>query len=129
MIAEGLAAIAPSETPAGSPDISDRLLDRLEGHRQRGPIIAVLGRTTGAQARELAAAAGFTDRALAVVVAARAGSSREAVDAFRDAGWRAVEATPRSSVPRVWAALTADDPASERAAGPARMDGSERSSA
>ncbi|GAB2760661.1 DUF58 domain-containing protein [Sinomonas soli] len=128
LIAEGLAAIAPEPAP-GTTGVSDRLLDRLEGHRHRGPIVAVLGRTTAEQARGLASASGFAERALAVVVGPRAGSSRAAVDVLRDAGWRAVEATPRSSVQRVWAALTVEDASldhGERRAGPG---GGARSSA
>jgi hypothetical protein len=128
LIAEGLAAIAPEPAP-GTAGFSDRLLDRLEGHRHRGPIVAVLGRTTAEQARGLASASGFAERALAVVVGPRAGSSRAAVDVLRDAGWRAVEATPRSSVQRVWAALTVAEASldhGERRAGPG---GGARSSA
>lgn len=129
MIAESLAAVAPSESTAGPAGFSDRLLDRLEGHRHRGPIVAVLGRTTVEQARELASASGFAEWALAVVVVPRAGSSRAAVDALRDAGWRAAEATPRSSVQRVWAGLTANDAALDRGEGQGRLGGGKRSSA
>ncbi|GAB3274043.1 DUF58 domain-containing protein [Sinomonas notoginsengisoli] len=107
MVAEGLAAIAPLEGSGGTEGFSDRLLDRLEGHRHRGPIVAVLGRTTREDARQLATAASFAERALAIIVTPRAGSSREAVEALRDSGWLAIEATPRSSVARVWTALTA----------------------
>ncbi|AMM32136.1 hypothetical protein SA2016_1458 [Sinomonas atrocyanea] len=129
LIAEGLAAIGPAEQAAGPAGFSDRLLDRLEGHRHRGPIVAVLGRTTTEQARELASASGFAERALAVVVVPRAGSSRGAVDALRDAGWRAAEATPRASLPRVWAALTAEDAPLDRGERRPGTAGGERSSA
>lgn len=107
MVAEGLAAIAPLEAPAGTDGFSDSLLDRLEGHRHRGPIVAVLGRTTRQEAHQLASAAGFAERAIALVVTSRAGTSREAVEVLRDGGWLAVEATPRSSIAHLWAALTA----------------------
>lgn len=106
MVAEGLAAVAPLDAPATDEGFSDSLLDRLEGHRHRGPIVAVLGRTTRQEAHQLASAAGFAERAIALVVTPRAGTCREAVEALRDGGWLAVEATPRSSLAHLWAALT-----------------------
>lgn len=109
MVAEGLAAIAPLDGPTAA-GFSDTLLDRIEAHHQRGPIVAVLGRTGREDARQLAAAAGGAERAIALVVTPRAGTSRDAVEALRDEGWLAAEATPRSSVAHLWAALTAEAP-------------------
>lgn len=130
MVAEGLAAVTPLEASAGEEGFSDRLLDRLEGHRHRGPIVAVLGRTTRAEALQLAQAAGFAERALAIIITPRTGSSRESIEALRDGGWLAVEATPRSSIARVWAALTGDTPTRGRTNEGRMTDGGgERSSA
>jgi uncharacterized protein (DUF58 family) len=108
-VAESLAAIAPREAVAGTGEgFSDLLLDRLEGHRGRGPVIAILGRTTAGAASGLAPAAAWAERALAVVVVPAAGSGRDAVEALRGGGWSAVEATPRASVAAAWAALTGE---------------------
>jgi uncharacterized protein (DUF58 family) len=112
-VAEGLAAILPrgSDTTAhaqvhASAGFGDLLLDRVEAHGQRGPIVAILGQTSEDDARVLAPAAATTERALALVVSDRPGSCRGAVKALRAAGWLAVEATPRSRVDRAWLALT-----------------------
>lgn len=112
-VAEGLAAILPRAPEAANhgqahaaEGFGDLLLDRIEAHGQRGPIVAILGRTSADDARVLAPAAATTERALAVVVTERAGTCRAAVQALRSAGWLAVEATPRTRVDAAWLALT-----------------------
>lgn len=110
-IGESLAAITPREAAASAGDgFSDLLLDRLEGHRGRGPIVAILGRTSRDAARELAPAALLAERALAAVVVPVAGGGREAVEALRQSGWMAAECTPRTPVASAWAALVDDSP-------------------
>ena len=113
-VAEGLAAILPrgrengSAAPRAGEGFGDLLLDRLEAHGQRGPIVAVLGRTTADDARVLAPAGSASERALALVVADRPGACRGAVEALRAAGWFAVEATPSTRIDAAWLALTAE---------------------
>jgi hypothetical protein len=112
-VAEGLAAILPrgreNGTPARAGDgFGDLLLDRLEAHGQRGPIVAVLGRTTADDARVLAPSGAASERALALVVADRPGACHGAVEALRAAGWFAVEATPSTRIDAAWLALTAE---------------------
>lgn len=112
-VAEGLAAILPRARENGtaatrtSEGFGDLLLDRLEAHGQRGPIIAILGRTRAEDARVLAPAGAASERALALVVADRRGACRGAVEALRAAGWFAVEATPSTRIDAAWLALTA----------------------
>jgi hypothetical protein len=116
-IAEGLAAILPrgaengnhaaglSPHPAGE-GFNDLLLDRIEAHRQRGPIVAILGRTSALDARVLAPAAASAERALALVVSDRPGASHGAVQALRAAGWLAVETTAHTRLEAAWLTLT-----------------------
>ncbi|MDQ4503706.1 DUF58 domain-containing protein [Sinomonas sp. ASV322] len=121
VVAAGLAAILPrsNEAQAHSPafhapghstrngeGFGDLLLDRIEAHRLRGPLVAILGRTSAQDARVLAPAAESTERALALVVSDRPGASRAAVQTLRSAGWLAVEATARTRVDAAWLALT-----------------------
>ncbi|MEA5456717.1 DUF58 domain-containing protein [Sinomonas sp. JGH33] len=126
-VAEGLAAILPraGEAPAPGPHVpgrtpvhtpghgartgegfGDLLLDRIEAHRQRGPLVAILGRTSAQDARVLAPAAESMERALALVVSDRPGASHAAVQTLRAAGWLAVEATAHTRVDAAWLALT-----------------------
>ena len=132
-IAEGLAAITPrspgpgqqarpadqagDQTGAAAASVcfSELLLDRLDAHRSRGPIVVVLGATDAPAASMLAPAAAFADRALALLVTSRAGASQAAAEVLRDAGWRVAEATPRMAVDAAWLALTVEEPAAPHA--------------
>ncbi|WP_171041289.1 DUF58 domain-containing protein [Sinomonas susongensis] len=113
-VAEGLAAILPrgrengTSGPHTGDGFGDLLLDRLEAHGQRGPIVAVLGRTTADDARVLAPAGTVAERALALVVSDHPGACRGAVEVLRSAGWFAVEATPSTRIDAAWLALTAE---------------------
>ncbi|WP_136609465.1 DUF58 domain-containing protein [Sinomonas albida] len=114
-VAEGLAAILPRGGENGTaalaphPDegFGDLLLDRIEAHRQRGPLVAILGRTTAQDARILAPAAASAERALALVVTDHPGACRGAVQTLRAAGWLAIEATAHTRLEAAWLALTA----------------------
>ena len=119
-IAEGRAAIAPragggtgqpSHRPADAAGedpaaFSELLVDRLEAHRSRGPIVVVLGATSPEAAALLAPAVAFAERALALLVTPRAGEAQAAAEVLRDAGWRVAEATPRTAVDAAWLGLT-----------------------
>ncbi|GAB4099077.1 DUF58 domain-containing protein [Sinomonas halotolerans] len=116
-IAEGLAAIAPTHAADEGDGLADRLLDRLESHRGRGPVVAVLGRTSAAAARSLAPSAATSERALALIVTDHARGSRDAAEILRDAGWQVAEASPRTEVRAAWLALDRDPSALARAVG------------
>lgn len=109
-IAESLAAIQLSGPPhpnrdhggTESPDFDDHLLDKLAAHRMRGPIIAVLGRISPAEARALAPAAGYGANSFAIIVSERTAETDETLETLRRGGWRAVAVTASVSVPEAW---------------------------
>ncbi|WP_204328423.1 hypothetical protein, partial [Stenotrophomonas maltophilia] len=65
-IAESLAAIELQEDQNGTA-FNDDLLERLSSGRQRGPVIAILGQLSTAEARALAVAAQGSPAACAIV--------------------------------------------------------------
>jgi hypothetical protein len=85
------------------PDVfDDHLMDKLSAHRMRGPIIAVLGRISMAEARALAPGAGYGANAFAIIVSDRPAESEEALEALRRGGWRAVAVQASVTVPVAW---------------------------
>ncbi|SDK41184.1 DUF58 domain-containing protein [Arthrobacter sp. ok362] len=112
----------PQEATAGanaSQVFDDALMDKLSAHRLRGPVLAVLGSLSPAEARALSPAAGFGPNAFALLVTEQAqdsGEMPEVLEALRRGGWRAVAVTPRSSLPDAWAAFDQADPAMSAAA-------------
>lgn len=91
----------------------DTLMDKLSAHRLRGPVLAVLGSLTPAEARALSPAAGFGANAFALLVTDRAqdsGEVPEVLEALRLGGWRALAVSAQSSLPDAWAAFDQADP-------------------
>lgn len=80
----------------------DHLMDKLSAHRMRGPIIAVLGKITPAEARALAPAAGYGANAFAIIVSDRPADSEEALETLRRGGWRAAAVPASVPVPEAW---------------------------
>lgn len=111
-IAESLAAIQLSGPhhatrehggPESGPAVfDDHLMDKLSAHRMRGPIIAVLGRISAADARALAPGAGYGANAFAIIVSDRPAESEDSLEALRRGGWRAVAVTASVSAPEAW---------------------------
>jgi hypothetical protein len=94
-------------------------MDKLSAHRLRGPVLAILGSLSQAEARALSPAAGFGANAFALLVVDQAqdsGAMPEVLEALRLGGWRAVAVTPRSPLPDAWAAFDQADPAMSAAA-------------
>ena len=110
----------PSGAEAGPQPFDDRLMDKLAAHRMRGPILAILGNVTPAEARALAPAAGFTVNAFALVIAERVQELDGALETLRLGGWRAVAVTPATPLPAAWTSFDADDAAPLAAAADAR---------
>ena len=110
----------PREAAAGAPQVfDDALMDKLSAHRLRGPVLAILGSLSPAEARALSPAAGFGANAFALLVmdhAQDSGEMPEVLEALRLGGWRAVAVTARSSLPDAWAAFDQADPAMSAAA-------------
>ena len=95
----------PSGAEAGPQPFDDRLMDKLAAHRMRGPVLAILGNLTRAEARALAPAAGFAANAFALVVTERTGEPDEVLSALRLGGWRAVAVSPSTPLPAAWTAF------------------------
>ena len=95
----------PSGAEAGLQPFDDRLMDKLAAHRMRGPVLAILGNLTPAEARALSPAAGFAANAFAMVITERAGQPEEVLETLRLGGWRAVAVSPLTPLPAAWAAF------------------------
>lgn len=80
----------------------DLLMDKLSAHRMRGPIIAVLGRLSLAEATALAPAAGYGANSFAIIVAERPSDFHDELEALRRGGWRAAAVSPSVPVPAAW---------------------------
>ena len=80
----------------------DGLMDKLSAHRMRGPVIAVLGRLSMAEANALAPAAGYGANAFAIMVTERPSEFHEQLEELRRGGWRAVAVSPAVPVPAAW---------------------------
>ncbi len=99
---EGHAARDHGGHDSGHDVFDDPLMDKLSAHRMRGPIIAVLGRISPAEARALAPAAGYGANAFAIVASDRPTDAQEALDILRRGGWRAVAVPATVTVPVAW---------------------------
>ncbi|MCU1433918.1 MAG: hypothetical protein JWR71_643 [Pseudarthrobacter sp.] len=99
---EGSAAREHGSQDSGPDVFDDYLMDKLSAHRMRGPIIALLGRISTAEAKALAPAAGYGANAFAIMVCDRPADSEEALEALRRGGWRAVAVQASVPVPVAW---------------------------
>ncbi|MET1064331.1 MAG: DUF58 domain-containing protein [Arthrobacter sp.] len=95
----------PSGAEAGPQPFDDHLMDKLAAHRMRGPVLAILGNLTPAEARALSPAAGFAANAFALVITERSRELDDVLETLRRGGWRAVAATPSTSLPAAWTAF------------------------
>ena len=77
-------------------------MDKLSAHRMRGPIIAVLGRVTPAEARALAPGAGYGANAFAIIVTDRPADAADSLEILRRGGWRVVAVPTSVPVPSAW---------------------------
>jgi hypothetical protein len=83
----------------------DRLMDKLAAHRQRGPILAILGALSPGEARALSPAAGFGANAFALVITKQAQQDGELLETLRLGGWRAVGVTATTALAAAWTAF------------------------
>ena len=109
-IAESLAAIGLTGprhpgADAGPQPFDDRLMDKLSAHRLRGPILAILGRLSAAEAAALAPAAGFGANAFALVITDRAADTGPVLEILRRGGWRAAAVTAATPLAAAWSAF------------------------
>lgn len=126
-IAEALAAIQlsgphhhhhqhiPQHPESGPSVFGDLLMDKLSAHRLRGPVLALLGNLSLAEAKALAPAAGYGANAFAIVMrdflggtvgtVGTGGTSAAVLDALQQGGWKAVAVTRRTSLPDAWSSF------------------------
>jgi uncharacterized protein (DUF58 family) len=102
---------------SGPAPFDDYLMDKLSAHRMRGPLIAILGRITVAEASALAPAAAYGANAFAMIVAEQPLEFEDQLEALRQGGWRAAAVSPSVSVPTAWSHF--DDGGAAMAAGAA----------
>ncbi|NKX53289.1 DUF58 domain-containing protein [Arthrobacter mobilis] len=122
-IAEGLAALGLAGEPRRRADrhdgglgaFGDRLMDKLAAHRFKGPLLALLGDLSPAEAALLAPAAEFGSQAFALLVTEHPRQAGAALDTLRAGGWRAVAVSAQASLPAAWACF--DAPVDGAAAG------------
>jgi hypothetical protein len=101
---------------AGSADsaqsvFDDRLMDKLAAHRMRGPVLALLGKISLAEARALAPAAGYAANAFAVLITDKPAECDDLLEALRFGGWRAVAVEASTSLPAAWTYFAVGDAA------------------
>ncbi|MFJ4226715.1 DUF58 domain-containing protein [Paenarthrobacter nicotinovorans] len=92
-------------TDAPESVFDDRLMDKLAAHRLRGPLLALLGAVTPAEARALAPAAAYGANAFALVISDPSRGSEEALEILRRAGWRVAPVTAKSQLASAWSAF------------------------
>ena len=98
----------------------DRLMDKLAAHRMRGPVLALLGKISLAEARALAPAAGYAANAFAVVITDKPAECHDVLEALRLGGWRAVAVEASTSLPAAWTYFDEGDAAMWTAAADVR---------
>ncbi|MDI2036416.1 DUF58 domain-containing protein [Paenarthrobacter nitroguajacolicus] len=99
--------VRPGQGPADVADsvFDDRLMDKLAAHRLRGPLLALLGALTPAEARALAPAAAYGANAFALVISDTSRSSEDALEIMRRAGWRVAAVTTKTQLASAWSAF------------------------
>lgn len=80
----------------------DRLMDKLAAHRLRGPLLALLGTLTVAEAKSLAPASAYGANAFALLVTDPARNNDEVLEILRQGGWRALAVTSRTPLAAAW---------------------------
>jgi len=83
----------------------DRLMDKLAAHRLRGPLLALVGALTPAEARALAPAAAYGANAFALVIGDSSRSGVDALEILRRAGWRVAAVTTKTPLASAWSAF------------------------
>jgi uncharacterized protein (DUF58 family) len=111
---------APAAADAGPRPFGDRLMDKLSAHRLRGPILAILGNLSLAEARALSQGAGFGVNAFALLVSEKAQDAGEVLEVLRFGGWRAAAVSASTALPAAWAAFDHGEDSVLRAAADAR---------
>ncbi|TVU66599.1 DUF58 domain-containing protein [Paenarthrobacter nitroguajacolicus] len=83
----------------------DHLMDKLSAHRLRGPLLALVGNMTLAEARALAPAAAYGANAFALVVTDASRNNDDVLEILRIAGWRVAAVTSKTHLTAAWSAF------------------------
>lgn len=83
----------------------DHLMDKLAAHRLRGPLLALVGNMTLAEARALAPAAAYGANAFAVVMTDASRNNDDVLEILRLAGWRVAAVTPKTHLTAAWSSF------------------------
>lgn len=99
-------ATSPSRASQAGPNrvapFGDPMMDKLATYKHRGPLLALLGTITAAEARDLAAAAEFGSTSFAILVADRPQDLQPVMEILRAAGWHAVAVSPSADLAAAW---------------------------
>lgn len=104
----------------GPQPFDDGLMDKLSAHRLRGPVLAILGNLSTAEARSLAPAAGLGANAFALLVTDQPQDSGGVLAALRLGGWRAAAVSASTPLVAAWAAFDQDGAGMQSAAADVR---------
>lgn len=104
-IAAGLAAVELA--PVGETTLSTNLAERLHGGERRGPLVAVLGTLTEAEALLLAGRSDSVQHAYALLLCQNREEAGPTAHILRRAGWRVALLTPATTLLAAWADLDA----------------------
>lgn len=96
---------AEDSPEGGDSAFDDLLMDKLAAHRLRGPLLALLGSLTVAEAKALAPAAAYGANAFALLVADSSRNHEQVLEILRQGGWRTVAVTSRTPLAAAWAAF------------------------
>jgi uncharacterized protein (DUF58 family) len=111
-IAQSLAALELHAGPGEHAEmpLAEALADKLIQTRRRGPIIAILGTLSTADAIILASTSDASEGAFALVVCDYPDRLDAQLGILRRAGWRTMAVTPGDSLVDAWASVDDDDP-------------------
>ncbi|MFP5367499.1 MAG: DUF58 domain-containing protein, partial [Actinomycetes bacterium] len=88
---------------SGALPFGDPMLDKLAGLKNRGPLIALLGAISEAEARDLGPASEYGSQSFAILVSERPRDLHGVMDILRGAGRHVVAVNPNASVAAAWA--------------------------
>ncbi|MET4540703.1 MULTISPECIES: DUF58 domain-containing protein [Micrococcaceae] len=99
------AATGPATADTADAAFDDRLMDKLSAHRLRGPLLALLGTLTPAEAKSLAPAAAYGANAFALMVTDATRNNDDVLEILRLAGWRVAVVTSRTPLAAAWSSF------------------------
>ncbi|ASN19463.1 DUF58 domain-containing protein [Arthrobacter sp. YN] len=99
------AATGPATADSADAAFDDRLMDKLAAHRLRGPLLALMGTLTPAEAKSLAPAAAYGANAFALMVTDATRNNDDVLEILRLAGWRVAVVTSRTPLAAAWSSF------------------------